>query len=210
MARAGRPWRLLATVVVAANFAAAISGAVLLFPVREVAYEATVRAVIVPVNLGKERPYHYDVAARRVVGATYAAIVGNRRFQNEAADLLSLRPAARRDLHVTVRNPPSSTVLALSVRSPDPEVALAMARVTMEQGRDYIDSLRRLFVLRTVRPPRAASRVVVVHHRPIAAALLVGTLASLPAFGLARAATGRRSRRTAGVGRPAPSPTVAA
>jgi capsular polysaccharide biosynthesis protein len=192
--RHARPPLRLPVAVSALAFAVALACALLVLPVRSRTFEGRARAAIVPAVAHRQPDaYEFDVASRRGVVDTYAAIVGTRRFRDEAGEQLGLPPAQRRDVDVAVRGSATSAIVDVSVRSPHRRVAASMAAAILERGRTYIDGLDRLYVLRPVTPAPATRPGTVVHPPALAVALLAAVAAALAAWAVATAPVRRRS-----------------
>lgn len=141
--------RTLATVIVAGLLVAAFA--------RQVtpgsSWVAEVSGAVVPL----EQPdpaataYDYDILSRQLVVPTYAAIIGNPRFQAEAAELLDITDDERRAVHVGVSSSFTAASVTVRTRGPDRDVSDAMAEAVFSQGALYIGQLGLRFVVQPVR-----------------------------------------------------------
>lgn len=121
------------------------------------------------------RSYAYDLMTRDVVKSTYEAIIGNVRFQHEAAEALGLPDSIHEAVRIEVNAAARDATITLTATSPEPGLAEQMVHATLDSARSYVDPLTELFVLR-VTPPvaRASSRRHLQWSSPAALGLLVG------------------------------------
>lgn len=125
------------------------------------------------------RSWAYDLLTRDVVRSTYEGVVGDPRFQREAADVLGLTRPDREAIQVEVTSGTRDATVTVTVRSPQREVAERMAHTTLESARTYLTPLGGLFVLRL-----APSAAVPSQRHPEVSAAAVGYVAAA-ATGLA-------------------------
>jgi hypothetical protein len=95
--------------------------------------------------------YDYDLLTRRSISPTYAAVIGNRRFQSETADLLELDQAERRSVHVRVEPSPTTALITVSAWGTRRDVVDEMAEAVFDRGTLYIGTLGLRFVVDPVR-----------------------------------------------------------
>ena len=165
------PGRAKRSVLVVAVFIGVVALIGLMLPLRHATTEAQAYAVVKP-RPGTESAYVYDVANRRVVVRTYAAVVADPEFRNAVADELG---NPHDSFSATVTTPLDSALVTVVVRSADADIARATAPVLLRRGSEYIKRLGSLFALEQL-PSTTSSRTTRLDASHVAIALVVASL----------------------------------
>ncbi|HEX2698791.1 MAG TPA: hypothetical protein VHM89_01125 [Acidimicrobiales bacterium] len=118
-------------------------------------WKATVSAVVAPANdaLSGANAYEYDTLTREQILPTFAAIVADHRFRDEAAQLIGLPEEWRDDLDIGVEPAAGSALVSVSVRSTSRVVSERMADATLRRASSYIASLGTIYRLQALPRP---------------------------------------------------------
>jgi capsular polysaccharide biosynthesis protein len=166
--------RAVRSAIVAVVFVAVVGLVGAVAPLRRTTTQAQADAVVTP-RRAVDNAYVYDVANRRVVALTYAALVANPQFLDAVADELGVR---RGSFSASVSTPLDSAIVTAVVRSADAETARAAAPRLVLRGSEYLRDLDTLFTLEPL-PNSTVSRIVRVDGRNLAIALLAAFLAAV-------------------------------
>lgn len=143
-----------ASVTAVAAVVAVVAAAVVSQPAAS--WQARVEGRLVP----RERtPYVQEVLGRTAVVLTFAHVVGDATFTEDAAAAAGIPADRLRDVEVTVRADPGSSVLALLVTGSDRDVVARLATGLVPAAAGYLDRVAPLYRLEpgAVGEPRQVS-----------------------------------------------------
>jgi len=152
-----RKWWLVIPIVVLGF------GASLVFTVSQPkVYESATTLVLAPSDEVPEDSLNTitTLARQPEIAETYAQIANSATIRSQAVEQLGLNAGQRTDVDLASRLIPGTTVLQLSVRSTDPELARRYADAVRELLIDYTSQLTIAFELRTLDPANATQTPV--------------------------------------------------
>jgi O-antigen ligase len=166
-------------------------------------WTASAAGVVVPnprLSHSGRNAYDFDTLARALVVPTFAAVVADGRFKDEAQRGLRLGPTRER-VAVRVQPAPASAVITVTAKAADRRVAAGMARGILNGGMRFVARTDGLYVIRAAAPGEV--RNISVHREAPPAAKLAYAVAVLlglatilvAAAGLGPFAGRRRGRR---------------